>query len=84
MQYRSLTPEEIDLLEKNSCWAEDWTRVKVAEEDFQAKFFHRVMFYGDIRLGKCQKDIEIAKDFVKCRKKRDIWCCCFNKYTPHE
>ena len=65
MQYRSLTPEEIDLLEKNSCWAEDWTRVKVAEEDFQAKFFHRVMFYGDIRLGKCQKDIEIAKDFVK-------------------
>ena len=36
MQYRSLTPEEIDLLEKNSCWAEDWTRVKVAEEDFQA------------------------------------------------
>lgn len=65
MQYRSLTPEEIDLLEKNSCWAEDWTRVKVAEEYFQAKFFHRVMFYGDIRLGKCQKDIEIAKDFVK-------------------
>ena len=65
MQYRSLTPEEIDLLEKNSCWAEDWTRVKVAEEDFQAKFFHCVMFYGDIRLGKCQKDIEIAKDFVK-------------------
>ena len=65
MQYRSLTPEEIDLLEKNSCWAEDWTRVKVAEEDFQAKFFHRVMFYGDIRLGKYQKDIEIAKDFVK-------------------
>ena len=52
MQYRSLTPEEIDLLEKNSCWAEDWTRVKVAEEDFQAKFFHRVMFYGN-------------KDFVK-------------------
>ena len=52
MQYRSLTPEEIDLLEKNSCWAEDWTRVKVAEEDFQAKFFHRVMFYGNIRLGK--------------------------------
>ena len=65
MQYRSLTPEEIDLLEKNSCWAEDWTRVKVAEEYFQAKFFHRVMFYGDIQLGKCQKDIEIAKDFVK-------------------
>lgn len=65
MQYRSLTFEEIDTLERNSCWAEDWTRVEVAEEGFQAKYFHRVMFYGDIRLGSFQKNIEIAKDFVK-------------------
>ena len=65
MQYRSLTFEEIDTLEKNSCWAEDWSRVEVAEEGFQAKYFHRVMFYGDIRLGSFQKNIEIAKDFVK-------------------
>lgn len=65
MQYRSLTFEEIDTLERNSCWAEDWTRVEVAEEGFQAKYFHRVMFYGDIHLGSFQKNIEIAKDFVK-------------------
>lgn len=65
MQYRSLTFEEIDTLERNSCWAEDWTRVEVAEEGFKAKYFHRVMFYGDIRLGSFQKNIEIAKDFVK-------------------
>ena len=65
MQYRSLTFEEIDTLERNSCWAEDWTRVEVAEEGFQAKYFHRVMFYGEIRLGSFQKNIEIAKDFVK-------------------
>ena len=65
MQYRSLTFEEIDTLERNSCWAEDWSRVEVAEEGFQAKYFHRVMFYGDIRLGSFQKNIEIAKDFVK-------------------
>ena len=51
MQYRSLTFEEIETLEKNSCWAEDWNRVEVSEDGFQAKFFHRVMFYGDIRLG---------------------------------
>ena len=49
MQYRPLTSEEIDILEKNSCWAEDWSLVEVAEEGFQAKFFHRVMFYGNIR-----------------------------------
>ena len=65
MQYRSLTFEEIDTLERNSCWAEDWSRVEVAEEGFQAKYFHRVMFYGDIRLGSFQKNIEIAKDCVK-------------------
>ena len=65
MQYRSLTFEEIDTLERNSCWAEDWNRVEVSEEGFQAKYFHRVMFYGDIRLGSFQKNIEIAKDFVK-------------------
>ena len=57
--------KNIDTLERNSCWAEDWTRVEVAEEGFQAKYFHRVMFYGDIRLGSFQKNIEIAKDFVK-------------------
>ncbi len=65
MQYRSLTFEEIEILENNSCWAEDWSRVEVAEEGFQAKYFHRVMFYGDIQLGSFQKEVEITKDFVK-------------------
>ena len=65
MQYRSLTFEEIEILESNSCWAEDWSRVEVAEEGFQAKFFHRVMFYGDIQLGSFQKEVEITKGFVK-------------------
>ena len=65
MQYRSLTFEEIEILENNSCWAEDWSQVEVAEDGFQAKFFHRVMFYGDIQLGSVQKEVEITKDFVK-------------------
>ena len=65
MQYRSLTFEEIEILENNSCWAEDWSRVEVAEDGFQAKFFHRVMFYGDIQLGSFQKEVEITKGFVK-------------------
>ena len=65
MQYRSLTFEEIEILESNSCWAEDWSRVEVAEDGFQAKFFHRVMFYGDVQLGSVQKEDEITKGFVK-------------------
>ena len=65
MTYRLLTQDEISIFENNSCWAEDWQRVFVAEEGFQPKFFHRVMFYGDIRLGSFQKNVEITKDFVK-------------------
>ena len=65
MQYRSLTFEEIEILESNSCWAEDWSRVEVAEDGFQAKFFHRVMFYGDVQLGSVHKEVEITKGFVK-------------------
>ena len=48
--YRFLTDDEIRVLENNSCWAEDWQRVQVAEE-FSPYNFHRVIFYGDIRLG---------------------------------
>lgn len=65
MTYRLLTQDEISIFENNSCWAEDWQRVFVAEEGFQPKYFHRVMFYGDIRLGSFQKNVEITKDFVK-------------------
>ena len=62
--YRQLTQEEIQVLEGNSCWAEDWNRVKVAE-DFRPYNFHRVVFYGDIRLGKFEKMVEVAKGFTK-------------------
>ena len=62
--YRYLTSEEIQVLENNSCWAEDWQRVKVAEE-FSPYNFHRVIFYGDIRLGVFEKQVEVSKGFVK-------------------
>jgi len=52
------------VLENNSCWAEDWQRVKVAE-DFRPYNFHRVVFYGDIRLGKFEKMVEVATGFTK-------------------
>ena len=64
MDYRNLTEEEIIVLENNSCWSEDWTHVKVAE-NFKPNFFHRVMFYGDIYLGNFEKSVEVSKGFVK-------------------
>ena len=64
MNYRQLTEQEIRLLEDNSCWAEDWSAISVAE-DFKANYFHRVMFYGTIRLGTFEKSVEVSKGFVK-------------------
>ena len=62
--YRNLTEQEILVLENNSCWAEDWTRVTVAD-DFRPNYFHRVMFYGDIQLGTFEKSVEVSTGFVK-------------------
>ena len=62
--YRFLKEEEIQVLEQNACWAEDWSRVKV-DEDFKPYNFHRVVFYGDIRLGKFEKQVEVTDGFMK-------------------
>ena len=62
--YRALTQEEIQILENNNCWAEDWNTVMVAE-NFKPYSFHRVMFYGDIRLGEFTKQVEVSKGFTK-------------------
>ena len=63
-EYRLLTQDEIAVLEQNGCWAEDWTRVKVAQT-FRPYNFHRVIFYGDIRLGTFDKHVEVSKGFQK-------------------
>lgn len=62
--YRQLTQEEINVLERNNCWAENWESVKVAD-DFSPYGFHRVMFYGDIRLGVFDLQVEVTKGFTK-------------------
>ena len=62
--YRQLTQTEIEVLENNVCWAEDWQRVMVAE-GFKPYNFHRVIFYGDIRLGEFNKTVEVTKGFFK-------------------
>ncbi len=62
--YRHLTDEEIIVLENNSCWAEDWNRIMVAEA-FSPYGFHRVVFYGDIRLGVFEQQVEVTSGFTK-------------------
>ena len=62
--YRQLTQEEINVLESNSCWAESWDNIQVADA-FTPYGFHRVLFYGDIRLGVFEKQVEVTKGFTK-------------------
>jgi len=50
MEYRSLTLDEIELMQHNGCWAEDWGTITVAE-DFTADNIRRTYFYGDITIG---------------------------------
>ena len=59
-----MTQEEIGVLESNSCWAENWEHVQVAEA-FSPYGFHRVVFYGDIRLGVFEKQVEVTNGFTK-------------------
>ncbi len=63
-KYRALSSEEIEVLEKNDCWAENWATVRVTD-GFLPKSCHRVIFYGDIKLGTYVKDVEITKGFMK-------------------
>ena len=65
MVYRALTDSEISILENNNCWAEDWSKIEVADDGFQPKYLHRVIFYGDIRLGAFEKNVEVSKGFFK-------------------
>ena len=59
-----MTQDEIAQLERNGCWAEDWQRVLVAES-FKPYGFHRVVFYGDIRLGVFDRQVEVSRGFAK-------------------
>jgi len=65
MVYRALTDSEISILENNNCWAEDWSKIEVVDDGFQPKYLHRVIFYGDIRLGAFEKNVEVSKNFFK-------------------
>lgn len=61
---RSLTLEEIEILERNGCTAEDWGRISVAD-DFEPEYIYNVAFYGDVSLGVFDKHIEVAEGFVR-------------------
>lgn len=64
MENRSLTEEEISLLEDNGCTAEDWSTIYVAE-DFRPSYVRDVAFYGEVNIGIFDKNIEIDEAFFR-------------------
>ena len=50
MTYRNLTEDEVLRLKSQSCLADDWGKVTVAEE-FSTEFVHHTRFSGEVRLG---------------------------------
>ena len=64
IEYRQLTEAEIDILEERGCKAEDWDLVTV-HPAFNASYIRNTSFYGEIKLGKFEKTIEVSKGFFK-------------------
>ena len=49
-----LKKEEVKILEKNGCWAEDWKKVQV-KQPFDPTLIHNTGFCGDVYLGRFVK-----------------------------
>lgn len=61
---RSLTSQEISVLEKNACLAEDWSKVRVSEA-FDPTYIYNVEFFGQISLGKFEGRVSVAEGLTK-------------------
>lgn len=62
--YRSLTLDEIETLERSGCTAEDWNNINVSE-DFTPAHVYNTVFCGEINLGVFDKHIEIDEGFMR-------------------
>ena len=64
MEYRHLTSSEIEQLKLQRCQADNWENIEVAES-FNPNHVHNVEFYGTVRLGSFDDEVQISDDFCK-------------------
>ncbi|MCI1682541.1 MAG: DUF4954 family protein [Bacteroides sp.] len=64
MDYRNLAEEEILRLKSQSCLADDWGKVLVAEA-FTTEFVHHTRFSGEVRLGVFRSDFTLPGGIKK-------------------
>ena len=62
--YRTLTSDEINRLEAQTCTAADWNEVQVAE-GFTTDYIHHTRFSGQIRLGRFEGEFRLAGGVCK-------------------
>lgn len=62
--YRKLTCEEVEALERQMCYASDWNNVEVAE-GFSTDYVRYVRFSGEVRLGAFNKVFCLAGGMKK-------------------
>lgn len=58
MTYRKLTPAEVACLQEQSCLADDWDQVSVAE-GFSTAYVHHTRFSGEVRLGRFESEFTL-------------------------
>ncbi|MDR1097377.1 MAG: DUF4954 family protein [Tannerella sp.] len=63
-KYRNMTSSEIDILQKNGCLCEDWSKVKV-KDGFVAEHIRNTSFSGEVFLGVFSRKITFAGGIVR-------------------
>ena len=77
MNYRHLTEDEVLRLKSQSCLADDWGKVMVAE-DFVTEFVHHTRFSGDVRLGVFQSEFTLPRS-----EERRVGKECRSRWSPY-
>ena len=74
--YRSLTAQEIEVLEKNGCCADNWMNVRVVE-NFTPNYITYTKFSGKVLLGEFENEFQLPGGLTKhsCISKAIIHNC---------
>jgi len=78
--YRQLSDAEINLLEIQGCYCEEWERITVVH-DFSTQFCHDIVFTGDVQLGLFGK---IVNSVAGITKRSGIYSAHIHNSTIHD
>ena len=71
MEYKSLTPQQIELLTERGCKAEDWSTVYTSDPE-SLKYIRNVRFSGEVKFGKFEAAFTLPGGLKKHSGLRDV------------